>query len=384
MFALWQHNLRLEPVELVFKPAGTVRPNELNLFQGLTVRPRKGGSYVHFKEHLSRVAAENGDRDGFLWKLFAYRMQNLGRLVPCLLVLIGREGGGKSTITRVMARLLEPYDISLSDPEKFVGRNNASLQGKLFVQLEEMILGRKEEYDSRLKHYITSDRLDVEEKYKAQWQIENHLFVAMTANKLSAVRVTEHSRRFSIYEVVDQFKGDQKQREEYFGQMWAELEDGGLEALAYDLTHEDIAGFSPAAVPKTKLFLELVGVDADRDPLRGWWKDVLESGISSQSAAKVGDWSEPILKDSLYLHYQAWCERNGPRARAAIVSKAEWAKQLGRMLPGDSSAKRIMIDGQRSWYFVLPSYEACCDHFERQFGVTLERAIQPGQLRAVL
>jgi hypothetical protein len=151
-----------------------------------------------------------------------------------------------------MAKLMHPYSLTLSDPEKFVGRNNACLEGVMFVQLEEMIIGRNENYDSRLKHYVTSETLDVEEKYKASWPIENHLFITMTANKKSVVRITEHSRRFAVYDVPDRFRGNQSKREEYFGRLWAELEAGGLEALAHELMQVDLDGFSPAVVPRPR------------------------------------------------------------------------------------------------------------------------------------
>ena len=384
LFSLWQNYQRIPPLTLVFEPGKEVGPTELNQFRGLDVQPIRGGSYSLFREHLDAIMAANGDSGGYLWKLIAYRLQHLDTFVPALLVLIGLEGGGKSSLTSVIARLLAPYSVALSDPEKFVGRNNAALQGKLFVQLEEMILGRREEYDSRLKHYVTSATLDVEEKYKAQWQIPNRLFVAITANKREAVRVTEHSRRFAVYEVADRFGGDQAKREAFFGRMHAELENGGLEALAYDLIHTDLEGFSPAAVPKTKLFMELAGVDADRDPLRGWWRETLESGVLTELPGRDVGWTELVEKDQLYMRYQSWCERDGPRSKSATLSKAEWAKQLSKMLPGGLMARRQMASGKRAQYYAMPPYEDCCGNFERMFGTHLDRAPKPGQLRAVM
>jgi energy-coupling factor transporter ATP-binding protein EcfA2 len=384
LFTLWQNNQLVPPLKLVFKPSGDVAPDEFNTFRGLDIKPAQGGGYALFREHVDAVMALNGDTDGYLWKLIAYRLQNLGAFVPALLVLIGREGGGKSTVTSVIARLLAPYSIAFSDPEKFVGRNNADLEGKLFVQLEEMILGPNENYDSRLKHYVTSPKLDVEQKFKAQWQIDNLMFVAITANKTSAVRVTEHSRRFAVYEVEDRFAGDQEQREQFFGRMMAELEAGGYEALAYDLLNIDLDGFSPAAVPKTKLFLEMAGVDADRDPIRAWWRETLERGVLCEAEGSALDWTAPVAKDSLYARYRGWCENDGPRSRAAVLSKAEWAKSLGKMLPNGLPSKRIMVGGVRGHYIVVPEYEGCCAPFERLFSITIDRAGQPGQLKAVM
>lgn len=384
IFTQWENYQLIPPLDLVFKPGVDVGPGEFNLFQGLDVQPAPGGHYTRFREHLEAVMAANGDTDGYLWKLLAYRLQNLDTYVPALLVLIGVEGSGKTRISNDIARLLSPYSVTLSDPEKFVGRNNAALEGKLFVQLEEMILGRKEDYDSRLKHYITSETLDVEEKYKVHWQIPNHLFVAMTANKREAVRVTEHSRRWAIYEVADRFHGDQAKRAEFFGGMVSELESGGYETLAYDLLRTDLTGFSPAKVPRTKLFEELVGVAADSDPLRGWWRERLESGILAEAENGRTDWSDPVRKDALYANYQGYCEGNGSKSKGAIVSKAEWAKQFGKMLPGGLEGRRQTHNGKREQFYIIPQYDECCAFFEKMFGVRLERAPDPGQSRAAM
>jgi hypothetical protein len=384
IFPLWQNNQLLDPVELVFKPAGDLQPGELNLFQGFAIQPTQGaGSYAQLRDHIDAISLANGDSEGFLWKLMAYRLQNLGTFVPCALILIGPEGGGKTTVTSVLARILAPYSITLSDPEKFVGRNNACLQGKLFVQLEEMILGKNENYDSRLKHYVTSDTLDVEEKWKAQWITENRLFIAMTANKKSVVRITEHSRRFAVYDVADRFRGDQTKREEYFGKLWTELESGGLEALVYDLMHTDLEGFSPAEVPKTPLFLELAGVDADRDPLRGWFRELLERGELPETVGKELPWTAPIDKRALYNAYVGWCEGDGPLSKRSILSDAEWSKGLRRMLSGNLVSKRMMQKGKRGHFLYLPPHEDCCEYFESMFSCKLDRAPRPAQLHAV-
>lgn len=382
LFTLWENHQCIPPLDLVFKPGVEADPGEFNLFRGLNVQPAPGGHYALFREHIEAVMAANGDTDGYLWKVLAYRLQHLETFVPALLAFIGVEGSGKSRITSVIAYLLAPYSVTLSDPEKFVGRNNAALEGKLFVQLEEMILGRRDDYDSRLKHYITSDTLDVEEKYKAQWQIPNRLFVAMTANKREVVRVTEHSRRWALYDVQDRFNGDQTRREDFFGRMMTELESGGYETLAYDLLRTNLAGFSPAKIPRTKLFEELIGVAADRDPLRGWWRERLESGVIAEAESGRFGWTDPVRKDALYESYKAHCEGNGPQAKAALLSKAEWAKQLGKSLPGGLQDRRMMRDGKREQFYIIPAYEDSCSYFEKMFGFTIERAPQPGQLRA--
>jgi hypothetical protein len=72
----------------------------------------------------------------------------------------------------------------------------------------------------------------------------------------------------------------------------------------------------------------------------------------------------PYCKDALYTQYVGWCDTNGSNAKKAILSKVEWAKGIGRMLPGGLPAKRMMRDGEREHFVELPSYEDCCSFFE--------------------
>ncbi|WP_419826842.1 DUF5906 domain-containing protein [Sphingomonas sp.] len=384
IFDLWQNHALLPAHEAVFEPVGSVADDEFNMFRGFDVQPAPGGRYTLLREHIDAVMAENGDTGQFLWKVIAYRLQNLSGFVPAGLAFTGKQGAGKSSITQVIRRLLAPHSISLSDPDKFLGKNNAALQDKLFVQAEEMDLGRSMAYHHRLMHFVNGDKLDLENKYLSQFQADNHLFIAITSNERNLVRISADSRRFAIYEVTDRLGGDEAARREWYGQMWAELDDGGYEALAYDLLRVDLTGFSPAVIPKTHLFRELAQDDADRDLQRVWWRETLERGVLAETDGKSTDWSAPLPKDALYGRYRGWCEANAPEARAKVRSKAEWAKELGKMLPGGLPAKRIMVAGKRDQFLALPPYEACCAYFEKVSGQTIDRSPQPAQLRSAI
>lgn len=73
----------------------------------------------------------------------------------------------------------------------------------------------------------------------------------------------------------------------------------------------------------------------------------------------------PVEKDLLYRAYLGWCENDGPASERAALSKAEWAKGLGRLLPDGLPAKRVTVEGERRHMLALPDYAACCDHYER-------------------
>ncbi len=385
IFKLWEENQRVGPLKLVFRPGEPVASDELNTFTGFTIKPVPGGSYKLFRDLIGRICAENGDDAEWLWNAIAYRLQFPNRLLSSAFALIGSQGSGKTTVTRSIAKLLEPYSIRISEPERFVGRNNACLEGKLFVQAEEMVLGRREDYGHKLNNYITNDVIDVEEKYRAQAQVENRLWIGMTSNSPAVVSIGPGTRRFAMYRVSDAFRGDEEKRSAHFGALSAELESGGYEALMHDLLEWKIpASFNPRNVPKTPLYLELVGATVDRDSLRGWWQEALETGQLAGTKGVDQPWTAPIPKDCLYGEYKAWCDRFAPSSRALVLSYPEWAKRLSRLLPGGLQSTRTRRKEVSGHLVQLPSYQECCDHFEQLFDVALDRAPEPAQLKSVM
>jgi hypothetical protein len=379
----WLDNQRLPVLHAIFRPGQEVSPNEYNLFRGLSVQPKQGaGSYRLFRELLDRVCRENGDDSDFIWKLIAWRLQNLDALVPSALVLVGPEGSFKSTIADIIAELLAPYSLTISDPGKFVGRFNAQLFGKLFVQLEEVSLGKDETLDSRMKHFVNGKMLDLEEKGQPAFSIENRLFIAITSNKRDVIRISPSSRRYAAYWVKDAFEGDEEKRSAHWLAMRQELEGGGFEALMHDLLNIDLTDFNPRLAPRTPFFYELAGISSDRTPHIAWWQDVLESRDLPPAAGKPADWSAPVPVDGLYRSYLNFCEANGAAAKARTLSMSAWAREMGKLIPGGLNKKRLApSEGRKAVYF-FPPYEECCDAFDRAQRVTVDRSAAPAQEQA--
>lgn len=376
----WLDHQRIPVLKAVFQPGVEVGADVYNLFRGLDVQAKAGtGSYRLFRELLDRVAVENRDDSDFIWNLIAWRLQNLDALVPSALVFVGPEGSFKTTIADVIAELLAPYSLTISDPGKFVGRFNAHLFGKLFVQLEEVSLGRDETLDSRMKHFVNGKMLDLEEKGQPAFPIENRLFIAITSNKRDVIRISPSSRRYAAFWVKDPFNGDEAKRSAHWTSLWGELETGGFEALMHDLLNTDLTGFNPRLCPRTPFFHELAGISGDRTPHVAWWQDLLERGEMPSLNDSGGAWTDPVPADTLYNNYVDFCEANGPGAKARTLSASAWAREMNKIVPGGLVKKRLPPSAQRKAVYHLPPYEDCCATFERAYKVTLERALAPAQ-----
>jgi hypothetical protein len=376
VFELWERNQRIPPLKAVFRPGEDVAAGEFNLFQGLALSPSKGkGSYGLFRQLIDRISAENEVQGDYIWKLLAYRIQNLHTFVPIVLILLGPQGSFKSTFTSVIAHLLAPYSISISDPENLAGRNNGVLHEKLFVQAEEVEL-KSDEHNNKFKNYVLNDIIDFHDKYKTQWQGQNRGFIAITTNSRLPVKVPPDSRRYAVLGVSDPFDGDEAKRGELYGRMQAELESGGYEALLYDLQHANLDDFNPRVFPKTPKFRELVEMEVGKEPITAWLREVLENrGVIWNQ--KVWGWNGDVSKDDLYSHYSAWSDHNGITARNATLRKDQWAKRLMELLSGNVKSVRRTAEGKRAWFLSFAHYETCCRAYEEQLKCKIERAASP-------
>ena len=98
-----------------------------------------------------------------------------------------------------------------SDPQTILGSFNGQLLGKLLLLLEEMPTEHSE-WNSlyrALKDKITSDTIEIHEKYKTPKQYKNFISTIVLTNE-NAFRVENDARRTVFLDVSSARKGDMK------------------------------------------------------------------------------------------------------------------------------------------------------------------------------
>jgi hypothetical protein len=95
------------------------------------------------------------------------------------------------------------------------------------------------ESEGKLKQLITEPTIPIEAKFKDPVLTKNRLHIVMATNNSRVIIAGEDSRRFFINEVDNVYaKGQGKtddQRNAYFTPIWREMDNGGREAMVYDL-----------------------------------------------------------------------------------------------------------------------------------------------------
>jgi hypothetical protein len=94
----------------------------------------------------------------------------------------------------------------------------------------------------------------------------------MTANAEWVVPASHDERRYAVFSVSEKFMGN----EQYFRDLYAELNEGGLEAMLYDLQRVNLGAWHPRHIVKTQALVEQKM--QSMTPLYEWWESLLQDG----------------------------------------------------------------------------------------------------------
>jgi phage/plasmid-associated DNA primase len=128
-----------------------------------------------------------------------------------ILYLKSGQGWGKGIITDFIQCYVLGTQLvyKTSDPQTILGSFNAQLMGKVLLLLEEMPT-EKSQWNSlyrALKDKVTSDTIEIHEKYKTPTQYKNFMSTIVLTNE-NALRVENDDRRIVFLDVSPVRKGD--------------------------------------------------------------------------------------------------------------------------------------------------------------------------------
>lgn len=284
-------------------------PGYLNLWRGFSVRPRKGGSYAIFRDHMLTNVC-NGDETLFEWLFawFAQMFQQPRDKPGTAVVLRGGMGVGKSKVGEVFGSLLGEHFFLVDDPRYVTGNFNAHMGACLLLQADEAVWAGNKDAEGRLKSMITGRTHMIEGKGVDAVQLPNYIHLLMTSNEDWVIPAGKDERRFAVFDVSPHCAGNH----DYFRQMEAELDSGGREALLYDLLRLDLSEMNLRMIPKTDALLSQKIRSLDH--VETWLLDRLKDGSPTE---KHEGWPDIVAKRALYKDYTDAADRIGVRRKAS-------------------------------------------------------------------
>jgi hypothetical protein len=342
-------------------------PGYLNLWTGFAIKPAKvpdAKRYKTFRDHLLTNVC-SGDTKLFAWVFgfFAHMVQRPRERIGVALVLRGGMGTGKTKVGEVIGRIFPRHYCLVDDPRYVTGQFNAHMATCLLLQADEAVWAGDRAAAGRLKGLITSPSQPIEAKGVDPIWLSNYVRLIFTSNEDWVVPAGKDERRFAVLDVDPRCA----QNHDYFREMDAELQNGGIEHLLADLLAFDLASVDLRKVPRTDALLEQK--IRTLDSVESWWFGRLRSGTSTRRA---GGWEREVACTSLFSDYIATAEQIGVHRKQ---EETVFGMKMAKLLPGgvDRRKRNVQVEDEhgvggafkRVWCYMLPSLAEARAHFEQ-------------------
>lgn len=368
---------RLSYDGVIFDPS---RDHEgyLNLWKGWAVTPKKGDWSLLQDLILEVLCSGNQKHADYVMNWLAYMVQHPSKPAEVALCFRGDKGTGKGTLGRAVKDLAGPQGLHIASPEHLTGRFNSHLQNVICLFADEAFWAGDKSGESKLKALVTEPTITIEGKGVDVVTAKNLIHIIMASNSDWVVPAgMDGERRFAVFEVSAKRRGDHA----YFKALNEQLENGGREAMLFDLMTRDIEGWAPRNdVPQTAALLaqKLTSMDATEK----WWLDVLTRG--HLPGAPGVNWEEgpvSVIKEKVMNHLTLYYKMKNARPYEQYGQPQSLGSWLSKMVPDISNTQVKPADDDfetvpppsgkcSAWKF--PPLEKCRKAFTDKMGGEIE------------
>lgn len=309
--------------------------NNLNVYHGLNVVPKPGDWHI-MHDHILNVLCD-GKKDAyvFLMNYFAHMIQFPQHKPSIAIAFQGDEGAGKNIMIDQVLKMLGGAGVALSDTKSLSGGGfNGDLSGVICLVLNEAIWEGDRKGHSALKSAISEKTIMIERKGIDRVLEANHMHLIIITNHDAVAQMSFGDRRIVGFDVSDRMIGEV----EYFKSLKKEINNGGHEALAFELLNRDLSGFDPYSIPKELRHSKSITASKlnTADPVYNWlyecllddkvygMAEYLDDDLAGEFSVKFhaeffdipfsGMFKGARLPlPPIYQAYRKWCKSSGER-----------------------------------------------------------------------
>lgn len=296
-----------------FAPPGSIKPLPnayFNLWQKFAVEPKSGGDHNFLLDHIRKIVC-GGNEEYYDWFLdwLADSVQRPGIKCKVAVALYSEgEGTGKGIVGEYMRAIFGQHGALIDDAREIVKDFNFRLANKVFLTVEDAVFPNTEEKLAQLRNSISEKKLTFEPKFAHSVELENYWRILATTNKLSALPISIDDRRWTVFEVNEDFKNDKN----YFAPIWDALENGeGAANLLYFLINHQYNADILKKPIMTEVKAQLVGETkvAELNSVQEWLREVLNGEYMTNAFDENGSGIEH-LKSDYYQCFEAFCDKH--------------------------------------------------------------------------
>ncbi len=351
---LWtRHANRLDYRRVVFDPTGRHHPTDYNLWRGFGVKSRVG-DWSLLRRHMQDVICAGViSHYEYLVRWIARMVQFPERLGEVAIVLRGVEGTGKGILGRTLANIVGTHGMQITSGIRLTSQFNHHLRGLVFLFADEATFAGDRSAWGHIKGLITEPTMAIERKGADVEVFPNFLHFLMASNEAWVVPADSGSRRWCVFDTVDQWPGlpepERRVKEQkYFTPIYQQLDAGGREAMLHDLLAMDLTGFDVRAYPVTEALL--TQREQSLPTPEAWWMAVLARGFVWESECGLddhfGQWHPEVTTRVLYNAYRRFA-RGKVADHGRLLSPTAFGRFLVKM-GGRPCRPRNAVIGERA------------------------------------
>lgn len=359
---LWMKSMKRREYDgIIFAPRRDVN-GYYNLFRGFAVEPRKG-RWPLFREHIEKVVS-GGDPavSDYIFAWLAHLCQNPGGERPgTSIVLRGRQGTGKGIFAKQIGAIFGHHYLHITQASHLTGKFNSHLKDALLVFVDEALWAGDKQGESVLKALCTEDRIMIEHKGKDAIAMRNHVSLIIASNSEWVVPSGLEERRFLTIDVADSHMQDRA----YFKAIMDEMDNGGREAMLYDLLSvQDLEEFDLRNIPATKATQEQKSYSMTG--IQKFWFEILKRGSVLQDDE---GWTNLVPTHLFHGQYLEFCKVHNERYPLATSTFSMQIRKFCRPF--------AVVREKHGWYnketrenrtvphLRLPSLQDCRNQFDK-------------------
>lgn len=259
-------NLQLRKVvDVAFRPKGP-RPI-VDLGEGMTgfntwiptkVQPINGNPYRFV--HWIRRLCDTKEEARLLLFWLAHLIQYPNRKIKFAVVLVGKQGTGKSLLGRTMAKLIGPTNFGTVTTSHLKGDFNPYMDSRVLNVFEEAMDFERLSIGNKLKDLITEPTVTINDKYLRAFELENYVHFLFLTNHANALMLTADDRRYLVIHCERR-----RPSAEYFKSLIPWIDENIGIILDY-LQGINLSDFNPNEAPPMTRGKQLM-IDLAQDPL---------------------------------------------------------------------------------------------------------------------
>ena len=303
-----------------FDPTGKDVRIKLNTWRGFDLKPSRGDCHAicDLASFICSAEKNNTEAEKFLLDSLAHQVQHPGVKLGSAIIVQGPQGTGKSTLFNVMMSIFGQYAKTLNQralEDKF---NSDWVENTLFVKCEEIAASSDVWHvKGEVKDLITGEYLRANEKNAVARNIRNRMNFVILSNETIPMPLERDDRRFLVIRTPPPASID------FYREVHAEIENGGVERFFNFLLTRDISQFHPKTIPPmTESKRRLINASAPSEQvfIEEWLAGQIEFGKTRLPVC-------PCTGSQLHGAYARW-------ARQTLVSRPRDMNQFISFIHG--------------------------------------------------